>query len=148
MHNYHVYIKSFSMLCFLGNPGTCWVIFISRLTCLKSTSGDCETYYYEIVNAYVVQKQIVFEAGRFFGPIVVLNTKSEWRVLIDNLPPGDVKYRLFVGWVSITTLGPVFSSFSGSIWRSHIYGPLQHFNAIENMFYILRCNLWVYLTCF
>ena len=27
-------------------------------------------------------------------------------MLIDNLPPGDVKHRLFVGWVSITTLGP------------------------------------------
>ena len=34
------------------------------------------------------------------GPSVELNTKTEWRVLIDNLPSGDVKYRLFVGWVS------------------------------------------------
>ena len=36
----------------------------------------------------------------------VLDTKTESRVLIDNLPPRDVKHRLFVGWVSITTLWP------------------------------------------
>ena len=39
------------------------------------------------------------------GPSIVLDTKTEWRVLIDNLPPGDVKHSLFVWWVSITTLG-------------------------------------------
>ena len=36
----------------------------------------------------------------------VLDTKTEWRALIDNLTPRDMKYRLFVGWVSITILRP------------------------------------------
>ena len=40
------------------------------------------------------------------GPNVVLDTKTECWVVIDNLTPQDMKYRLFVECVSITTLRP------------------------------------------
>ena len=42
------------------------------------------------------------------GPSVVHDTKTEWRVLIDNLPPRDIKYWHFAGYVSLTTLRPLW----------------------------------------
>ena len=61
-----------------------------------------------------------------FGPSLVLYTKTEWLVLIDNLPPGDVKH-FFVGWVWITTLkfGMVVLQVFLMIWLTFGMNPLK-----------------------